>query len=135
MRGTRTLLWLQAATTGVTGLILFAAPEAIPSSFGLTLTPDAHLLCYFYGATEFSLCFASLAAMRLSFHAAFGPAFIYFAVVHAAEGFAGVFAVSHGAPAAVLANSAAHLAIALLFAWAASNRPSVRPVFIDSGRK
>lgn len=134
MRWTKTLLWLQAVTTGVTGLILFAAPEAIPLSFGRTLTPDAHLLCYFYGATGLSLCVASVAAIRLDDRAALGLALIYFAVLHAAEGFAGVFAVSRGIPAAVLANSAVHLTIALLFVWARSNRPAERPAFIGSGR-
>jgi len=52
------LTWLliaQAALTALTGLVLFVAPGAIPASFGLKLTPDAYLLCYFYGAIELSL--------------------------------------------------------------------------------
>lgn len=113
---------------------MFAPPEVIPASFGLTLTPDAHLLFYFYGATELSLCVASVAAIRLDDRAALGLALIYFAVLHAAEGFAGFFAVSRGIPAAVMANSAVHLTIALLFVWARSNLPAERPAFIRSGR-
>ena len=117
------LLIVQAAVTAATAVTLFVAPDAIPASFGLRLTPDAHLLCYFYGATELALTFGSLAAIRLSKGPSVSLTCTYFTVVHAAEGIAGGYAVAQGLPAKVMANVIAHLVIALLFSIAALRQP------------
>ena len=114
------LLAAQAALTGVTGVTLLIVPEAIPASFGLSLTPDAHLLCYFYGASELSLAFMSIAAMWLSSAEFFlRICCTYFAVAHVTEGAAGLYAVMQGLPAAILANSGVHFVVATLFVVAA----------------
>lgn len=100
--------------TGASGVVLLVAPDAIPNAFGLRLNADAHLLCYFYGASELSLCFASLAVAR-SDDAVRRAAFGYFALVHLAQAGAAGLAVSRGATGAVLTNAAAHVAIGVLF--------------------
>lgn len=130
MRWSQALLWLQALITGVTGVVLLVAPDAIPNAFGLRVNGDAHLLCYFYGATELALCFASIATARnreTLGRASFG----YFTLVHLTEAGAAALAVSQGAPGAVLTNAAAHIAIAVLFILALA----ARPMGVERGRQ
>lgn len=119
-------LLVQAAITALTALVLTVAPDAIPASFGLKLTLDAHLLCYFYAATELSLAYLSLAALRVSDGQTRRLLYGYFLFVHAVEGAAGLYAIAQGLPAKVLANSGAHFLIAAIFTFAVSRHASDR---------
>lgn len=118
----RWFLLAQAVITAATSLVLLAAPDAIPASFGLELTVGAHLLCYFYAATELSLAYLSVATMRGHDSRAARLLYGYFLFVHAVEGAAGLYAVVQGSPAKVLANSGAHFGVASVFALAVFRR-------------
>lgn len=116
---------LQAIITTATALTLAIAPGVIPATFGLTLTRDAFLLCYFYAATELSLAYLSLVAVRVHDSQVRRLLCRYFLFVHVVEGAAGLYGVAQGLPTKVVGNSARHFVIAAVFAFAAFRRAPV----------
>jgi hypothetical protein len=53
----RILFLAHAAVTFAAGIVLIAAPAAIPSSVGIDMAPDHYLLSHFLGAAELAVAF------------------------------------------------------------------------------
>lgn len=128
-KGLVALLALQVLISGATGVVLLIAPDAIPHSFGLAINRDAHIICYLLAVAELGLAGLSIAALRTDPGPTLSLLFGYFIFFHVASGLAGLFGVLQGMPKDVLANSATHGVVVVLFviAFRAQSRGAMQP--------
>ena len=62
----RLLFGIHAILTFTAGVVLIAAPGAIPSTVGVHIEPEAYLLCYLLAAAEFSVSALSWGARTIT---------------------------------------------------------------------
>lgn len=80
----RILFIAHGVVTAAAGIVLAVAPGLIPSTVGITLSPEQYLLPYLLAGAEIALAFLSFAAVRLRDPAAITVIAVTFAVLHLA---------------------------------------------------
>ncbi|HJZ55736.1 MAG TPA: hypothetical protein VKE74_12280 [Gemmataceae bacterium] len=126
----RILFTVHSLLTFAAGVVLVAAPEAIPRAVGIQIEPKAYLLCYLLAAAEFAVSALSWGARTITDAKALRVVVTACIVLHAASGLLEVYAFAAGLSGAVLGNVALRALVVVLFAYfglraAPSGRASV----------
>ena len=112
-----TLLIINAIATLAAGVVLFVAPNLIPSAVGIHIDRSAYLISYLLGSSE--LAFAALCyyARTLNDSQALRVIALTCIIFHAASGVAEVYAFVQGVSAAVWWNVALRVVMVVLFLY------------------
>ena len=111
------LLVVHGVVTLAAGMVLFAAPGAIPGAVGVFVDPAAYLVCYLLGAAEIAIAVLSFGAARLQDASAVRLVSLAFIVLHVATAAAEAYAFTQGVSATIWANVATRAVVAALFAY------------------
>ena len=120
------LFIVHGVVTAAAGVVLAAAPGVIPSTVGITLTPEQTLLPYLLAGAELALAVLSFGAVQLKDPAAIRLIAITFATLHIVT--AGLELLAPISSPVLLANAAVRVVIAILFvvvAWPRRTRTTV----------
>jgi hypothetical protein len=121
------LLLIHGALTFAAGVVLIAAPSAIPGAVGIHVEPTAYLICYLLGSCELGLAFLSFFSRRLTDVSAMRLVCWTFIVVHASTALVEVYGVARGGvAAAVWANVALRVLVVVLFAHHGIRNPGTQ---------
>ena len=119
----RILLVIHAVITLAAGIVLVAAPGAIPGMVDIALSPGSFLICYLLAGAEFAIAFLSAygawcrgAGAR---HAVIGTLIVFHGSTAALE----LYALAQGLDARLWANVALRFLVVALFAWLGLLRP------------
>jgi hypothetical protein len=112
----RILFGIHAILTFAAGVVLVAAPGAIPGTVGMHIEPGAYLLCYLLAAAEFSVSALSWGARTITDARALRVIVIAFIVLHAASGLLEVYAFAGGLSGVIWGNVALRALTVALFA-------------------
>lgn len=113
-------VWLiiHAVITFAAGVVLIAAPGAIPSTVGIDLPGNAALLAYFLGAAEIAIAFLSFGASKIRDTQALVLIIWTFIVFHAATAMVELYDMAlHGSDQVLWANVAVRIAAVVLFVY------------------
>src|SRR5262245_16022779 len=88
----RILFGIHAIFTFAAGVVLVAAPSAIPGTIGIQIEPEAYLLCHLLAAAEFGVSALSWGARAVTDAGALRVIVIACIVLHAASGLLEVYA-------------------------------------------
>jgi hypothetical protein len=112
------LLFLHGVVTLAAGIVLIAAPGAIPGAVGIDVPATANLVPYMLGAFEIAIAVLSFGASRLHDRPALQLVSITMIVLHLATAAVEALAFAQGGPGAgVWINVALRIAVAALFAY------------------
>jgi multisubunit Na+/H+ antiporter MnhC subunit len=111
----RRLLIIHALPTFAAGLVLILAPSLIPSVIGISISPNAYLVCYLLGAAELAIAFLSFFAKDLHDRQSLRLIALTFIIFHLATALVEIYAYAQGIHAAVWANVALRVIVAALF--------------------
>jgi hypothetical protein len=113
----RLLLAFHAVVTFAAGVVLVAAPEAIPSAVGLHIGKEAYMVSYLLAAMEFGVAALSWGARSITDAHALRVIVTALIVVHATSGLLEAYAfIAGGIGGTIWANVAFRLVIIALFA-------------------
>ncbi len=119
----RILLVIHAVITFAAGIVLVAAPGAIPGTLGIALSPGSFLICYLLAGAEFAIAFLSAFGVRCegvgARHAVIGTLIVFHGSTAALE----LAALAQGLDARLWGNVALRLLVIALFAWFGLLRP------------
>lgn len=113
----RILFGIHAIITFAAGVVLVAAPGAIPGTVGIHIEPEAYLLCYLLAAAEFGVSALSWGARTITDARALRVIVIACIVLHAASGLLEVYAFAGGLSGAIWGNVALRAFAVALFAY------------------
>jgi len=113
----RILFLAHGVVTLAAAVVLVVAPNLIPSTVGLALTPGQFLLPFLLAGAELAIAFLSFAATRLTDARAVSVIALGFAVMHLATAVLELFAPLNSP--VLYANVALRVVVAVLFVLAA----------------
>ena len=111
------LFAVHAILTGAAGVVLIVAPDSIPNAVGISLEPQAYLVCYLLAAAELGFATLSIGARTLTDSKALRLIALACLVFHAASGLLEIYAFAKGASAAIWGNVAVRAVVVFLFAY------------------
>jgi hypothetical protein len=113
----RVLLVIHGLITLAAGVVLVAAPGAIPRFIDVDLPPRAFVLCYFLAGAEAGIAFLSFYAARSHQADCVLLAVLTIIIFHAATAALEIYALTQGASARLLSNMALRIMVVALFAY------------------
>lgn len=113
----RIVLGIHAVVTAAAGVVLVAAPSAIPSAVGIRIEPGAYLLCYLLAGMEVGFAALSWGARSITDQRALRLIVFSFIVMHSVTGLLEVYAVVAGVSAAIWSNIAVRILAVAVFAY------------------
>ena len=123
----RLLFTIHAILTFAAGIVLVAAPGAIPGMIGIHVEPKAYLLCYLLAAMEFGVAALSWGARTITDAKAL-RIIVMSCIVLTASGLLGVYAFAGGVSGVIWGNVALRALVVALFARYGLNiRSNVAP--------
>jgi hypothetical protein len=113
----RLLFTVHAILTLAAGLVLIAAPAAIPHVVGVIVTPSAFLLCYLLAAAELCIAVISWGARNLIDPRAIRLIATSFVVFHSASAVLEIRAFVAGVSGEISVNVVIRLVVVALFSY------------------
>jgi hypothetical protein len=113
----RIVLGIHALVTLAAGVVLVAAPGAIPSAVGIRIEPGVYLLCYLLAGMEVGFAVLSWGARSITDQRALRLIIVSFIVMHGVTGLLEVYAFAAGVSAAIWSNIAVRVVALAVFAY------------------
>jgi hypothetical protein len=113
----RILLAVHAVVTAAAGVVLIAAPDAIPGAIGLSLAPGSYVLCYFLAAAELAIAFLSAYAAWCRQAESIRLAVLTIILFHAATAVLEIVALARGIGPGLWSNVALRVVAVVLFGY------------------
>jgi hypothetical protein len=109
------LLFIHSLVMLAAALVLVAAPEKIPATVNITVTPDQYLICYLLATAEFAIALLSFGAAYLKDKKALRLICLCFIAFHLSTATVELAVISEGGSLMIWANIALRIIISLLF--------------------
>lgn len=109
------LLLIHAIITFAAGILLVAAPAAIPQTVNIQLSYNQYLLCYFLAAAEFAIAYLSFFSRNIKDNYALRIIVISFIVFHSATGILELVGLYRGIQPGIIGNIILRVIIVALF--------------------
>ena len=109
------LFLLHGLITFAASIVLVIAPEAIPKTVNIDISPDEYLLCYFLGAAELGIAFLSVFARKIQDNNSLRLISATFIVFHIATGVLELFALANGLSFKIVFNVILRILVSILF--------------------
>ena len=113
----RLLLVIHGFITLAAGVVLVAAPRAIPSFVDVDLAPGGFVVCYFLAGAEFSIAFLSFYGARCRETESIRLTVLTIIVFHASTAVLEVYALKQGIDVRLWSNVALRVIVIALFSY------------------
>src|SRR5262249_22051084 len=116
-RTARVVLAIHGFITLAAGVVLVAAPKAIPSFVNVDLAPGGFVLCYFIAGAEFGIAFLSFYAAQCRSTESIRLAVLTVIVFHASTAVLEIYALIQGIDPRLWSNVALRLVVIAVFLY------------------